>query len=808
MFSKEKLQRLIKTNLHSMQGKPVEEAGPLDWYFALVGALRETVSENWIKTNRRYRESGVKQAYYFSMEFLLGKLTPSYMMNLGCRDVCAQALEELGAGLEEVEEAEPDTGLGNGGLGRLAACFLDSLASLGMPGHGCGIRYKFGHFNQKIIDGYQVEVPDNWLREKNAWEIRKSDKAFPVRFGGHVRAEHRDGRLVFVHEGYETVLAVPYDIPVIGYRNSTVNTLRLWHAEMPEEEETGASGYRRGNFLKKIENRSTAEEISYILYPDDSSNEGRILRLKQEYFLVSAGIRSILRTFKKRNRDLSRLGEKVAIHINDTHPSLAIPELMRILVDEEGFGWDEAWKVTRETISYTNHTIMGESMEQWPVDIFHKLLPRIFMIVEEINERFCRELWQHHPGDWNLIHRMAVIADGQVKMVHLAVVGSRSVNGVSRLHTDILKNRVLKRFYTEERGKFNNKTNGVSHRRFLIQANPGLADLISDSIGREWIEEPEKLHKILDFSNDAGFLEQLALVKRQNKERLASYIREHSGLAVDVDSIFDIHVKRIHAYKRQLLNILHIIYLYRRILEDPSLKILPRTFIFAGKAAPGYDLAKLIIKLINTAADKINKDPRVNRLIKVVFLDNYRVSLAELIIPAADVSEQISTAGKEASGTGNMKFMMNGAVTLGTMDGANVEIGSLVGAKNIVTFGLNAEETAFLSLPGNYSPLEFCRNHPYLKELVKILNNGCLSAPPGEFKPLVDALLHHDEFFVLKDFDSYAQAQEEISRCYGKQEVWRRMCNINIGCSGIFSSDRAVREYAAEIWGIKPFWAT
>lgn len=791
--------------LATLRGKPMEDATELDQYQALAGLMREYIHENWVKTNRQYRESGVKQVYYFSMEFLLGKLTDMYLLNLGVRDTCEQALTELGTSIKTIEEVEPDAGLGNGGLGRLAACFLDSMASLGYPGHGCGIRYKFGHFNQRIIDGAQVEVPERWLGDKIAWEVRKPDKAVMVKFNGSVRMEEIDGRLVCHHENYDAVLAVPYDLPIVGAGTKTVNTLRLWNAEMMECDEDQALCDRK-SYIKSMESRYAAEAISNMLYPDDTFEEGRLLRLRQEYFLVSAGLQSILRNFKKAHSDVTTFATYVAIHINDTHPSMVIPELMRILMDEEGLGWDEAWTVTTATVSYTNHTVMAESMEVWPEDIFRRLLPRISMIIMEINERFCRKLWEFYPGRWERITAMAITAQNQVRMVPLSVVGSHSVNGVSRLHTEILEKYTLKDFFDYSPYKFNNKTNGISHRRFLIKANPRLTELISESIGTEWIKEPLKLRQILNYTEDPAFQERLAGVKKTNKEQLAALIMAQTGITVDTDSIFDVHVKRIHAYKRQLLNVLQIMDLYRRLTEDPSLDIHPRTFIFAGKAAPGYRFAKQLIRLINTLAAKINSDPQISQKIKIVFLENYRVSLAEMIIPAADVSQQISTASREASGTGNMKFMMNGAMTIGTLDGANVEIYDLVGPENMVSFGLSAEEVMSRYRLGNYGTAEELACSPLLQTLTNNLINGFLPAPEGSFSDVYDSIARcNDPYFVLRDFSSYAEAQAKINQLYLNQKTWLRISAVNIAQSGAFSSDRTIREYAGHIWEINPF---
>lgn len=805
MFSdKESFKKAFLERLEVLHGEKIDEATDEEKYFTLGTMIREYITKNWIATNLRYRDPGVKQVYYFSMEFLLGRLLVNNLINLGILKTCAEGLKELRIDLQELEPLEPDAGLGNGGLGRLAACFLDSLASLNLPGHGCGIRYKYGLFEQKIVQGYQVELPEYWLREGNVWEIRKSDKAVEVRFGGQVRMEDTGRRLVFYHENYEPVLAVPYDIPVIGYRNKTVNTLRLFSAE-PSFHNYDLIHLGYDTQQKALEYKYAVESISQFLYPDDTQQEGRVLRLKQEYFLVAAGLQSILRNFKKKNLPLEEFPNKVSIHINDTHPSLAIPELMRIFMDEEGLGWEEAFDLVVRSISYTNHTTMAEAMETWPLDIFKALLPRIYLIVEELNERFCRELWNRYPGEWERIHQMAIVADGRVKMSHLAVVGSHSINGVAKVHTGILKKREMKLFYEFFPHRFNNKTNGITHRRWLLKANPALARLISETIGSGWIKHPEDLLELKAYALDAAFQEELFKVKRLNKEKLARLIGEKNDLRVDPDSIFDVQVKRIHAYKRQLLNVLHIMDLYNQLKESPNLDIHPRTFIFGGKAAPGYHFAKRIVKLINTVAAVINADRDVREKIKVLFLENYRVSLAEQIIPAADVSEQISTASKEASGTGNMKFMMNGAVTIGTLDGANIEILEEVGDENIFIFGLSPSEVLSYYCYGGYCSRDIYENNWGINRVVSQLVNGSLMNRWEEFNTIYDALVtNNDEFFVLKDYASYADAQARVGEIYRKRNKWLEMCIINIAHSGKFSSDRTVSEYAAGIWEISP----
>ena len=660
-IDKNSFKRDYNNKFVQLHGKELKEGSNQQKYEALGSLVRDYVISTWMDTNKRYNQTGQKQVYYFSMEFLLGRLLGDFLLNLGIRDICREALSELGIELEEIESLEHDQGLGNGGLGRLAACFLDSMASLNIAGHGCGIRYKYGFFEQKIVDCQQVEASDNWLREGNVWEIKKQDKAEIVKFGGSIISDYVNGKLTFTHVNYEPVLAVPYDTPIVGYENEAVNTLRLWSAE-PVSNEFDFSSFSRGEFLKAISYKNSVEAISLVLYPEDSFYEGKMLRLKQQYFFVSAGIQSIVRHYKKHNGDINLLDEKIAIHINDTHPTLAIPELMRILLDEEGLSWETAWRITQNTISYTNHTILAEALEKWPIDMFKGLLPRIYMIIEEINRRYCEELWNKYLGQWDKISRMSIIGDGYVRMANLAIVGSHSVNGVAKLHTEILKKREMSDFYYLYPSKFNNKTNGITHRRWLIRSNPKLTNLLIDTIGDSFIKHPTDLENFKNHLDDSGVLQKLAQIKKDNKERLAKEIYKTNGIIIDTNSIFDVQIKRIHAYKRQTLNCLRIMDLYNKLIENPNLDILPRTFIFAGKAAPGYYLAKNIIELICRVAETVNNDPRVNDKIKVVMLENYQVSLAEKIIPAADLSEQISTTTKEASGTSNMKFMMNGAI--------------------------------------------------------------------------------------------------------------------------------------------------
>ena len=800
-IDKNSFKRDYNNKFVQLHGKELKEGNNQQKYEALGSLVRDYVISTWMDTNNRYNQTGEKQVYYFSMEFLLGRLLGDFLLNLGIRDICREALSELDIDLEEIENLEHDQGLGNGGLGRLAACFLDSMASLNIAGHGCGIRYKYGFFEQKIVDCQQVEASDNWLREGNVWEIKKQDKAEIVKFGGSIISDYVNGKLTFTHVNYEPVLAVPYDTPIVGYENEVVNTLRLWSAE-PVSNEFDFSSFSRGDFLKAISYKNSVEAISLVLYPEDSFYEGKMLRLKQQYFFVSAGIQSIVRHYKKHKGDIKLLDEKIAIHINDTHPTLAIPELMRILLDEEGLSWENAWRITQNTISYTNHTILAEALEKWPVDMFKSLLPRIYMIIEEINRRYCEELWNKYLGQWDKISRMAIIGDGYVRMANLAIVGSHSVNGVAKLHTEILKKREMSDFYYLYPSKFNNKTNGITHRRWLIRSNPKLTKLLVDTIGDSFIKHPTDLENFKNYLDDPGVLEKLGQIKKDNKERLAQEIYKSNGIVIDTNSIFDVQIKRIHAYKRQTLNCLRIMDLYNKLIENPNLDIIPRTFIFAGKAAPGYYLAKNIIELICRVAETVNNDPRVNDKIKVVMIENYQVSLAEKIIPATDLSEQISTTTKEASGTSNMKFMMNGAITIATLDGANIEIKDEVGEDNIVIFGLNAEEVLNYHKQGGYSSWDVCNNDPRLQRVTNDLINGKYCSDKDRFRTIYENLLtYNDEFFVLKDFDAYLAAQDKVNKLYMNKEKWQRMCGVNIAHSGIFSSDRTIQEYATGIWG-------
>lgn len=783
-------------------GTELEDASKLNIYLAIGNIIRKYSNENWINTNNKYRKNKEKQVYYFSMEFLLGKLLESNLINLGILDIFKEAIKDLNIDYDEIISMENDQGLGNGGLGRLAACFLDSMASLNIPGHGCGIRYKYGFFQQKIVDGYQVELPDNWLITGGIWELRKPDKAVEVRFGGYIKEVWKEDKLEIKHEFYDSVLAVPYDTPIIGYRNNTVNTLRLWSAEAIQKDFDFAL-FSRGEYLKAVEQKYNAESISQILYPNSDIEEGRLLRLKQQYFFVSAGVQSIIRSYKKAHGDISSFDRYVAIQINDTHPALVIPELMRILIDEEGLSWDEAWGITTRTVSYTNHTILPEAMEKWNIDMFKTLLPRIFMIINEINERFCKELWKCYEGNWDKISKMSIVGDDYVRMAHLAVVGSKNINGVAKIHSEILKKQVMADFYNYYPNKFSNKTNGVTHRRWLLLSNPELSKLISQIIGQSWIRHPMDLVNLEKYISDKYFLNKLADIKRSNKISLINKIKETHDVNIDPDSIFDVHVKRIHAYKRQILNLMNIMNLYNRILDNPDLDIVPRTFIFAGKAAPNYWLAKQTIKLINTIADRINNDKSIKNKIKVIFIEDYKVSIAERIIPAADVSEQISTTTKEASGTGNMKFMMNGAITIATLDGANIEIRDAAGDDNIVTFGLTESEVMNYYLHGGYNSIEYYNNDARLKRIIDKLSEPNQKAPDC-FSAIVDSLIvENDEYFVLKDFDSYVKAQDKIDEMYRDKIAWQKKSLMNIAKSGVFSSDRTILEYAHDIWDVK-----
>ena len=801
---KENIKQRFVSSAHIMWGRDISELTSNEIYQTVAAVAKQFISDNWIKTNRTYMERQEKQIYYFSIEFLIGRLLKSNLINLGIEEAVSEVLEGFHLDLTKTFEEEPDAGLGNGGLGRLAACFIDSMAAQRLPGHGCSIRYQYGLFEQKIINGNQVEIPDNWLKNGFAWEYRKPDKSIEVKFNGNAYMKKQpDGSLKLVYENPMTVMAVPYDVPIVGYHNSTVNTLRLWNAEVNRD--FSDYGYlTQEQIQQKHQYRDFVESITTSLYPDDSTYEGRRMRLIQEYFLVSAGVQSIVRHYKKTGMDIHTFDQKIAIHINDTHPATAVAELMRILIDEEGLEWDEAWDITRKTIAYTNHTIMPEALEKWPIDVFKSLLPRIYMIIDEINRRWLEEVRERYPNNEDKVHAMSIIQDGMVHMARLAVVGSHSVNGVARIHTEILKETTLHDFYEYAPRMFNNKTNGVTHRRWLMGANPALSDLIDDTIGtRRWHRYPEGLGMLNDYVDDKPFLAKLRDVKKIRKEALAAYVKEHNdGLIVNPNTIFDIQVKRIHSYKRQLMNILHIMWQYDQLKNNSSYKMTPTTYFFGGKAAPGYYIAKETIRLINAVAAKVNADKATNDMLKVVFIENFGVSIGEIVYPAADVSEQISTASKEASGTGNMKFMMNGAITLGTMDGANVEIRDAVGGDDhCVIFGLRAEEVLNYYAHGGYSAWDEYNSNPNVRTVLNQLTDGTY----GNFQSLFDYLIHeNDEFLILKDFNSYAEAHQEIYRRYANMLGWMKSSAMNIANSGVFSSDRTITEYANEIWNVRP----
>ncbi|RSL30562.1 glycogen/starch/alpha-glucan phosphorylase [Salibacterium salarium] len=803
---KEEFKQAFSERLETKLGKNMETATEDDAYRALGSLLQDKINKNWMQTNQEYKKNKQKQVYYFSMEFLIGRLIGNNLLNLQVLQTVKEGLQDLGLSLSILEERENDAGLGNGGLGRLAACFLDSLATLGLAGHGYGLRYKYGMFHQQLLDGQQMELPDDWLAQEYVWEVRRPEETIEVRFGGHVYPiEDSLGALSFDHSDYEQLKAVPYDVPVVGYNNETVNTLRLWSAE-PSVDDTLVKASLEDHYGNFLDHRRSLTSITEYLYPDDSNEEGKELRLKQEYFLVSSGVQSAVRSFEGLELPMSTFSNQVALHINDTHPALVIPELMRVLMDEKGIGWDEAWDLTQRSVSYTNHTTLSEALESWPVDLVRRLLPRIFMIIVEINERFCQSLWKIYPGDFDRIATLAIVADGQVKMAHLAIVGSHSVNGVAQLHTDILKRREMKNFYRTFPNRFNNKTNGITHRRWLMYSNQRLSKTITEAIGEEWIKKPDCLQKLLLQQDDAALLDQLYDIKQQNKEELAVWVKKTDGITIDSSSIFDVHIKRLHGYKRQLLNAMHIMYLYNQIKLNRSFTIKPRTFFFAAKAAPSYHYAKKVIKLIDRIAAVVNNDSDVNDQLKVVFLPNYSVSTAERIIPATNVSEQISLASKEASGTGNMKLMMNGAVTLGTMDGANVEIHELVGDANIYTFGLSAEEVHQFDHNGSYSSRGIYESDHRIRFLLdQLILFSPFSKGDNVFEEIYHALLtHNDEFFVLKDFASYVAAQQKINRDYPFKRQWSKKSLINIAHSGTFSSDRTIQQYADDIWKIKP----
>ena len=801
-FDKEKFKKELESNVRMLFRRKLEEATPQQIYQAVAYSVKDDIIDNWIETHKAYEKQDKKMVYYMSMEFLMGRALGNNMINLLCYDDVRETLEELGLDLNLIEDQEPDAALGNGGLGRLAACFLDSLATLGYPAYGCGIRYRYGMFKQKIENGYQVEVPDNWLKYGNPFEIKRDEYAVEVKFGGYVDVEMHNGRQKFVQKGYQSVRAVPYDMPIVGYGNHIVNTLRIWDAEAINN--FNLDSFDKGEYQKAVEQENLARTICEVLYPNDNHMAGKELRLKQQYFFIYASVQRAIAKYKETHDDIRKFHEKVTFQLNDTHPTVAVAELMRILVDEEGLEWDEAWEITRKTCAYTNHTIMAEALEKWPIELFSRLLPRVYQIVEEINRRFVIEIQNKYPGDQEKIRKMAILYDGQVRMAHLAIAGSYSVNGVARLHTDILKKRELKDFYEMMPEKFNNKTNGITQRRFLLHGNPLLASWVTDKIGDDWITNLDHLKHLKVYVDDEKCQQEFMNIKYQNKVRLAKYIKEHNGIDVDPRSIFDCQVKRLHEYKRQLMNILHVMYLYNEIKAHPDMDIVPRTFIFGAKAAAGYYTAKLTIKLINAVADKINNDPSINGKIKVVFIEDYRVSNAELIFAAADVSEQISTASKEASGTGNMKFMLNGALTLGTMDGANVEIVEEVGKENAFIFGLSADQIMEYEKNGNYNPRDVYNNNQDVRQVLTQLVNGFYSPEnPELFRALYDALLEKDTYFTLLDFDSYKEAHNRIDAAYRDEEHWARTAMLQTASAGKFSSDRTIEEYAKEMWHLE-----
>ena len=801
-FDKEKFKKELESNVRMLFRRNLDEATTQQIYQAVAYSVKDDIIDNWIETHKAYEKQDKKMVYYMSMEFLMGRALGNNMINLLYYDEVRETLEELGLDMNLIEDQEPDAALGNGGLGRLAACFLDSLATLGYPAYGCGIRYRYGMFKQKIENGYQVEVPDNWLKYGNPFEIKRDEYAVEVKFGGYVDVEMHNGRQKFVQKGYQSVRAVPYDMPIVGYGNHIVNTLRIWDAEAINN--FNLDSFDKGEYEKAVEQENLARTICEVLYPNDNHMAGKELRLKQQYFFISASVQRAVAKYKQTHDDIRKFHEKVTFQLNDTHPTVAVAELMRILVDEEGLEWDEAWEVTRKTCAYTNHTIMAEALEKWPIELFSRLLPRVYQIVEEINRRFVIEIQNKYPGDQEKIRKMAILYDGQVRMAHLAIAGSYSVNGVARLHTEILKKRELRDFYEMMPEKFNNKTNGITQRRFLLHGNPLLASWVTDKIGDDWITNLDHLKHLKVYVDDEKCQQEFMNIKYQNKVRLAKYIKEHNGIDVDPRSIFDCQVKRLHEYKRQLMNILHVMYLYNELKAHPDMDIVPRTFIFGAKAAAGYYTAKLTIKLINAVADKINNDSSINGKIKVVFIEDYRVSNAELIFAAADVSEQISTASKEASGTGNMKFMLNGALTLGTMDGANVEIVEEVGKDNAFIFGLSAEQVMEYEKNGNYNPRDVYNNNQDVRQVLTQLVNGFYSPEnPELFRALYDALLEKDTYFTLLDFDSYKEAHNRIDAAYRDEQHWARTAMLQTASAGKFSSDRTIEEYAKEMWHLE-----
>ena len=805
-FDKAQFIKDVQDNVKNLYRKTIKEATQQEIFQAVSFTVKDVIIDEWLATQRSFDKQDPKMVYYMSMEFLMGRALGNNLINLKAYKQVKEALEEMGLNLDVIEDQEPDPALGNGGLGRLAACFMESLATLGYAAYGCGIRYRYGMFKQKIKDGFQVEVPDNWLKDGYPFELRRPEHACEVKFGGYVRAEAgENGRTRFIQEGYQSVNAVPYDMPIIGYGNNVVNTLMIWDAEPMNCFELDS--FDKGDYHKAVEQENLAKNLVEVLYPNDNHIAGKELRLKQQYFFVSASVQRAVARFKKNHPDIHQLPEKVTFQLNDTHPTVAVAELMRVLLDEEGLEWDEAWEIATKTCAYINHTIMAEALEKWPIEIFSRLLPRIYQIVEEINRRFILEIEKKYPGNQEKVRKMAIVYDGQVKMAHLAIAAGYSVNGVARLHTEILKNQELKDFYEMFPQKFNNKTNGITQRRFLMHGNPLLADWVSNKIGEDWITNLKHLKKLEIYADDKKAQQEFMQIKYQNKLRLAEYIQKHNGVEVDPRSIFDVQVKRLHEYKRQLLNILHVMYLYNQLKEHPEMEFYPRTFIFGAKAAAGYKNAKLTIKLINSVADVINNDPSINGKIKVVFIEDYRVSIAEWIFAAADVSEQISTASKEASGTGNMKFMLNGALTLGTMDGANVEIVEEVGEENAFIFGMSSDEVIEHEQKRDYNPMDiFNQDQDIRKVLMELINGFYSPNDPELFRDLYNSLLNTqctqfaDTYFILADFRSYAEAQKRVMEAYKDEEGWAKSAILNVANSGKFSSDRTIQEYVDDIW--------
>lgn len=807
-INKDELKKTIVFNVKSIYRKTIDEATPAMVYQAVALAVKDMIIDRWIATHKEYDKQDAKIVYYMSMEFLTGRFLGNNIISLCEQKEIEEALSELGFDLNSIEDQERDPALGNGGLGRLAACFLDSLASLGYPAYGCGIRYRYGMFKQQIRDGYQIEVPDEWLKDGYPFEIRRAEYATEVKFGGYVETEWDGKRNHFVQKGYQSVMAVPYDIPIVGYGNNVVNSLRIWDAQPVNT--FNLSEFDKGDYQKAVEQENLAKTIVEVLYPNDNHYSGKELRLKQQYFFISASVQRAVKKYKEKHDDIHKFYEKASFQLNDTHPTVAVAELMRILLDEENLEWDEAWEITTKTCAYTNHTIMAEALEKWPIELFSRLLPRVYQIVEEINRRFVAQIQQRYPGDNEKIRRMAIIYDGQVRMAYLAIVGSFSVNGVAKLHTEILEKQELRDFYEMMPEKFNNKTNGITQRRFLLHGNPLLADWVTDKIGNEWITDLSNIKKLSVYVDDEKCQQEFMNIKYQNKIRLAKYIKEHNGIDVDPRSIFDVQVKRLHEYKRQLMNILHVMYLYNQLKDNPNMDIVPRTFIFGAKAAAGYKRAKLTIKLINNVADVINNDKSIGGKLKVVFIEDYRVSNAELIFSAADVSEQISTASKEASGTGNMKFMLNGALTIGTMDGANVEMAEEVGKDNMFIFGASADEIINLENNGGYNPMDIFNNDQNIRRVLMQLINGYYSPQDPElFRDIYNSLLNTqssdraDTYFILKDFRSYAEAHRKIDQAYRDEKWWARTAMLNTASAGKFSSDRTIEEYVRDIWHLK-----